>query len=269
MHNKSEGAKVGKSSCKVTGPWLRSRRREDISGRCSNKSGCEGAVHPAVGLKEMRQEGVCFLNKQKTCWRSLPGTQKRHHESGLTPSQKEYTDVSSEPRQLISYSSREYSPGLLARALVSIMESCVRLVLLLLLWILANNKYCLLQTALTKTPKPEWLINNRNPFLRVSEAGSLRSECRFWVGALAGADFLSSPLVTWQKENTLALCLFWKGTSSTHENSILRTWFPFKGPTSKYLHNGVLISTWILEGHKYSVHERYLLSPRHYAKYFT
>lgn len=67
MHNKSEGAKVGKSSCKVTGPWLRSRRREDISGRCSNKSGCEGAVHPAVGLKEMRQEGVCFLNKQKTC----------------------------------------------------------------------------------------------------------------------------------------------------------------------------------------------------------
>lgn len=84
-----------------------------------------------------------------------------------------------------------------------------------------------------KAPQTEWIINSKNLFFTVVEAGSLISGChhgQILVKALF--QFVDWLLHGGKRVRGLSGFLFYKGTNLTYEDSTLTTLLPVKGPTS-------------------------------------
>ena len=86
-----------------------------------------------------------------------------------------------------------------------------------------------------RIPQTGWLINNRNLFLTVLGAESLRPGCRHdWnlMRALFWAETVVFSLCSHSIGRRLgsSLGLFYKGTNPVHEGSTLMTYSPSKGP---------------------------------------
>lgn len=83
-------------------------------------------------------------------------------------------------------------------------------------------------------PQTEWLINTRNLFLTVAEAGSPKlKRQRSWVGALFSLD----PHRSARSKEALR-DFFDSSINLIQDSSTLGTWSPPKGPTSYYRHFG-------------------------------
>lgn len=88
--------------------------------------------------------------------------------------------------------------------------------------LLCHLSFILVQSAIAKIPWSGWLVNNRNVFLIVQEAGYSRSrschmQCAVRPRVLVHRQPSPFLICTWKKELKGSLGLFWKGTNPGHE----------------------------------------------------